>query len=431
MEVEIAVEQKTSRLPGFYKLPPAERVAMVGDWAGLNEAERAVLAGQGLTPSQADLMIENVVGTYALPLGIAVNFQVNGRDYLVPMAVEEPSVLAAISHAAKLIRTGGGFRAESTEPIMIGQIQVLDVPDLEAARLAVLAHSAELMARADACSESIVAYGGGARGIEARPFPDTPVGPMLIVHLLFDSRDAMGANTVNTAAEAIAPRLAELTGGRTNLRILSNLADRRTATARCTVPAAELTLPDIPGADVARLIAEANAFAVVDPYRAATHNKGIMNGIDAVCIATGNDWRAIEAGAHSYAARNGRYTALTDWHVDGHGDLFGEITLPMAVGTVGGATKVHPTARVAMKILAVESAGELAQLMACVGLAQNLAAIRALSTHGIQKGHMRLHARQVALAAGAAEEDVQTIADRLVAEGSIRVERARELLADL
>jgi hydroxymethylglutaryl-CoA reductase len=428
MEVERAVEQKTSRLPGFYKLSPAERVAVVGDWAELSESERAVLAGQGLTPSQADLMIENVVGTYTLPLGIAVNFLVNGRDYLVPMTVEEPSVLAAISHAAKLIRAGGGFHAESTEPVMIGQIQILDVPDLEAARLAVLAHSAELMARADACSDSIVAYGGGARGIEARPFPDTPVGPMLIVHLLFDSRDAMGANTVNTAAEAIAPRLAELTGGRTNLRILSNLADRRTATARCTVPAAELTLPDIPGGDVARLIAEANAFAVVDPYRAATHNKGIMNGIDAVCIATGNDWRAIEAGAHSYAARNGRYSALTDWHVDDNGDLYGEITLPMAVGTVGGATKVHPTARVALKVLGIQSAGELARLMACVGLAQNLAAIRALSTHGIQKGHMRLHARQVALAAGASEDKVQAIADQLAAEGNIRVERAKELL---
>ena len=428
MGVNLAVEHKTSRLPGFYKLPPAERVAAVGDWAGLDESERAVLAGQGLSPTQADLMIENVVGTYALPLGIAVNFLINDRDYLIPMAVEEPSVLAAISHAAKLIRAGGGFRAESTEPIMIGQIQILDIPDLEAARLAVLSHRDELMARADACSESIVAYGGGARGIEARPFPDTPVGPMLIVHLLFDSRDAMGANTVNTAAEAIAPRLAELTGGRTNLRILSNLADRRTATARCTVPAAELTLPDIPGGDVARLIAEANAFAVVDPYRAATHNKGIMNGIDAVCIATGNDWRAIEAGAHSYAARNGRYAALTDWHVDGNGDLSGEITLPMAVGTVGGATKVHPTARVALKVLGIESAGELARLMACVGLAQNLAAIRALSTHGIQKGHMRLHARQVALAAGASEDKVQAIADQLAAEGNIRVERAKELL---
>jgi hydroxymethylglutaryl-CoA reductase len=418
-------------LPGFFKLPVAERIALVADWAGLDESERAVLAGEGLRPAQADLMIENVIGTYALPLGIAANFLVNGRDYLVPMAVEEPSVLAAISHAAKNIRAGGGFRTEAAEPIMIGQIQVLDIPDLEAGRQAVLAHRDELMALADAASESIVRFGGGSRDLEARPLPDTPVGPMLVVHLLFDTRDAMGANTVNTAVEAISPRVAELTGGRTNLRILSNLADRRTATARCTIPAAELTLPDIPGKDVARLVAEANAFAVADPYRAATHNKGIMNGIDAVCIATGNDWRAIEAGAHSYAARNGRYTALTDWHVDANGDLYGEITLPMAVGTVGGATKVHPTAKVAMKILAVKTASELAQIMAAVGLAQNLAAIRALATYGIQKGHMRLHARQVALAAGATNDQVQAVADQLVAEHNVNVDRALELLAAL
>jgi hydroxymethylglutaryl-CoA reductase len=407
-------------------------VAVVAEWAGLNEAEQAVLAGAGLQPRQADLMIENVVGTYALPLGIAVNFLINGRDYLIPMAVEEPSVLAAISHAAKSVRAGGGFQTESSEPIMIGQIQVLDMPDLEAARQAVLAHSEELMTLADACGESIVRYGGGARGIEARPFPETSVGPMLVVHLLYDTRDAMGANTINTAVEAMAPRVAELTGGRIVLRILSNLADRRTATARCTIPADALTQPDLPGGEVARLIAEANAFAVADPYRAATHNKGIMNGIDAVCIATGNDWRAIEAGAHSYAAfygkRRGVYSALTDWHVDENGDLYGEITLPLAVGTVGGATKVHPTARVAMKILDVRSAAELAEVMACVGLAQNLAAIRALATHGIQRGHMRLHARQVALAAGATEDQVQVIADKLVAEGNIRVERAQELI---
>jgi hydroxymethylglutaryl-CoA reductase len=432
MNIGQALEDKSSRLPGFYKLGLAERVAVVGDWAGLDESERAVLAGGGLQPSQADLMIENVVGTYALPLGIAANFFINGRDYLIPMAVEEPSVLAAISHAAKLIRTGGGFQAECAEPIMIGQIQVVDVPDLEAARQAVLEHHDELMALADSYSQDIVRYGGGARDIEARPFPDTPVGPMLVVHLLFDTRDAMGANTVNTALEAISPRVAELTGGRAVLRILSNLADRRTATARCAIPADELTEPDLPGGRVARLIAEANAFAVVDPYRAATHNKGIMNGIDAVCIATGNDWRAIEAGAHSYAAlygqRKGQYSALTDWHVDENGDLYGAITLPMAVGTVGGATKVHPTARVAMKILGVRTAGELAQVMACVGLAQNLAAIRALATHGIQRGHMRLHARQVALAAGATAEQVQAIAEQLVAEHNINVDRARELL---
>jgi hydroxymethylglutaryl-CoA reductase len=284
------------------------------------------------------------------------------------------------------------------------------------------------MALADSCSRNIVLRGGGARGIEVRPFPDTPAGPMLIVHLLYDTRDAMGANAVNTAAETIAPRIAELTGGRVNLRILSNLTDRRTATARCLIPTEALAMPDLPGGEVARLIAEANAFAFVDPYRAATHNKGIMNGIDAVCIATGNDWRAIEAGAHAYAARDGRYRALTDWHVDENGDLSGAMTLPLAVGVVGGATKVHPTAKVAMKILDVGSAGELAEVMACVGLAQNLAAIKALATHGIQKGHMRMHARQVALAAGANGTQVQAIADQLVSEGSIRVERARELL---
>ena len=422
------VDIKSSRLPGFYKLGLAERVAVVVEWAGLTDDEAAVLAGEGLTPGQADYMIENALGTYALPLGVAANFLINDRDYLIPMAVEEPSVLAAVSHAAKLIRAGGGFTAETSEPVMIGQIQVLDVPDMAAAMLALDTHRNELMALADACSPNIARRGGGSRDIEVRPFPDTPVGPMLVVHLLYDTRDAMGANAINTAVEEIAPRVAALTGGRVNLRILSNLTDRRTATARCIIPAAELAQPGIPGNEVARLIAEANAFAVVDPYRAATHNKGIMNGIDAVCIATGNDWRAIEAGAHAYAARDGRYRALTDWRVDGNGDLTGEMTLPLAVGVVGGATKVHPTAKIALKILDVTSAGELAGVMACVGLAQNLAAIKALATHGIQKGHMRLHARQVALAAGAAEAQVQFIADQLVREGNIRVERAQELL---
>ncbi len=428
MEDSVTIGMKSSRLPGFYKLGMAERVAVVAEWAGLSDDEAAVLAGQGLTPGQADHMIENALGTYALPLGVAANFLINGRDYLIPMTVEEPSVLAAVSHAAKLIRAGGGFAAEASEPVMIGQIQVLDLDDLAAATLALEAHRTELMALADSCSRSIVKRGGGSRDIELRPFPDTPVGPMLVIHLLYDTRDAMGANAINTAVEAIAPRVAELTGGRVNLRILSNLSDRRTATARCTIPAAELEHPDIPGREVAGFIAEANAFAVVDPWRAATHNKGIMNGIDAVCIATGNDWRAIEAGAHAYAARDGQYRSLTDWHVDDNGDLCGEMTLPLAVGTVGGATKVHPTAQVAMKILAVESAGELAGVMACVGLAQNLAAIKALATHGIQKGHMRLHARQIALAAGATDGQVQHIADQLVSEGNIRVERARELI---
>lgn len=419
---------KSSRLPGFYKKSLTDRVAMVAKWAGLSAEEQAVLLEQGLTAGQAANMIENGIGTTELPLGVACNFFINGRDYLIPMAVEEPSVLAAVSASAKLIREGGGFTATTTDPVMIGQIQLLDIPDLEVAAATIQAHKEELMAQANQCSPSIVARGGGARDIETRPFPDTPVGPMLIVHLLYDTRDAMGANAINTAVEAIAPRVAELSRGRANLRILSNLTDRRLARAVCTIPAAALATKEMSGAQVARQIAEANAFAVVDPYRAATHNKGIMNGIDAVCLATGNDWRAIEAGAHAYAARNGHYSALTDWHVDANGDLYGEIVLPLAVGVVGGATKVHPTAKVAMKILNVQSAAELAQIMACVGLAQNLAAIKAMATVGIQHGHMRMHARQVAMAAGTPDDLVETIAEQLINEENIRVERAKEIL---
>lgn len=422
---------KSSRLPGFYKRPLAERVAIIAEWANLTEAETAVLSGYGLERQQADKMVENALGVFSLPLGVAANFLVNNRDYLIPMAVEEPSVVAAVSHSAKLIRAGGGFQTSASDPIMIGQVQVLDFPDMDAAIEAVGAHEIELLELANSSSQNIVRRGGGARGLEIRPFPNTPVGPMLVIHLLYDCRDAMGANAINTAVETMGPRIAELTNGRTNLRILSNLTDRRTATARCTIPASVLTKHGLPGTAVARQIEEANAFAIVDPYRATTHNKGIMNGIDAVCIATGNDWRAVEAGAHAYAARDGQYRALTDWHVDENGDLYGEITLPLSVGIVGGATKVHPTAQVAMKILNVSSAAELAQLMAAVGLAQNLAAIKALATVGIQQGHMRMHARQVAMAAGATDGVVQTIANQLVAEENIRVERAKEILQTL
>lgn len=423
--------RKSSRIPGFYRKSLEERVGYIADFADLNSAEADILLNTGLQSEQADSMIENAIGTLALPLGIACNFKINGRDYLIPMAVEEPSVLAAVSHAAKLIRAGGGFRTESSDPVMIGQIQLLDVPDMHAAIAALEANRTMLMDEADSVSQSIVRRGGGSRDIEIRPFPDTPVGPMLVVHLLYDTRDAMGANAINTAVEHIAPVVAELTGGRTNLRILSNLTDQRTATARCIVPASELDCSGMDGTTVAKRIEEANAFAIVDPYRAATHNKGIMNGIDSVVIATGNDWRAVEAGAHAYAARNGSYSSMTDWHVNEDGDLVGEITLPMAVGTVGGATKVHPTAQVVMKILDVDSAEELAQIMVAVGLAQNLAAIKALATTGIQSGHMKLHARQVALAAGADNGMVQRIADQLVAEGNVRVVRAREILAEL
>ena len=430
LEVERIVE-KSSRLPGFYKLSLEERVAIVGEWAGLDTAEQTILLEQGLPASQANHMVENAIGTFSLPMGVAANFLINGRDYLIPMAIEEPSVLAAVSSSAKLIRAGGGFQTETTEPVMIGQIQVLAVPDMAAAVQALQENKAEIFELANASSQSIVRRGGGMRAVEVRPFNQSPVGPMLVVHLLYDCRDAMGANAVNTAAEAVSPLIAELTGGRVHLRILSNLSDKRLATARCRIPSGAFGPAHNGQSDtVPRLIEEANAFAVVDPYRATTHNKGIMNGVDAVCIATGNDWRAIEAGAHAYAARNGTYSALTDWHVEPNGDLFGSLTLPLAVGIVGGATKVHPTAKVALKILGVTSANELAEIMAAVGLAQNLAAIKALATTGIQKGHMRLHARQVALAAGADEDQVEYLARQLARENNIRVSRAKEILQE-
>lgn len=422
---------KTSLLSGFYQQSLEDRAEIVAQWADLTPADKTVLLGQGLPTSQAAQMIENVIGTHALPLGIATNFLINGRDYLIPMVVEEPSVVAAVSSAGKLIRCGGGFQTSATEPVMIGQIQLLDIPNLEAASNAILAHKQALMDCANNSSQSIVARGGGAREIELRPFPQTSIGPMLVIHLLYDCRDAMGANAINTAVETMAPMIEEITGGRVHLCILSNLTDQRTATAKCLIPHGALTTKDgLIGKEVARRIEEANAFAIVDPYRAATHNKGIMNGVDAVCLATGNDWRAIEAGAHAYAARDGQYRALTDWHATPEGDLYGELTMPLAVGIVGGATKVHPTAQVAMKILNVSSASELAQLMVAVGLAQNLAAIRALATTGIQHGHMRLHARQVALAAGARDNQVQKLADQLVREGNIRTKRAQEILAE-
>jgi hydroxymethylglutaryl-CoA reductase len=349
------------------------------------------------------------------------------------MVVEEPSVVAGASYAAKLIRAGGGFQTSSTDPVMIGQIQLLDLPDLEEAATKIKAAETELLHKADH-DPIIRKFGGGAKAIECRPLPDTPAGPMLIVHLLFDTRDAMGANTVNTAAEIIAPTIEQITGGRVNLRILSNLADRRTARAEGRIPIEALARGQFSGIEVAKSIFEAWAFAAADPYRAATHNKGIMNGIDAVVVATGNDWRAVEAGAHAYAVRNGRYTSLTDWSLIAAEDsdepthLKGVLEIPMAVGTVGGATKAHPIARVAMKILGNPNARTLAEIMVAVGLAQNFAAIRALATEGIQQGHMRLHARQVALAAGAQGAQVQEIADQLVTEGLIREDRARELL---
>jgi hydroxymethylglutaryl-CoA reductase len=389
-------ERPSSRLSGFYQQTLDERLATVAGWAGLDDADLAALRA-GLSIDQADRMVENALGLFALPLGLGVNFLVNGRNYLVPMAVEEPSVIAAVSNAARLARAGGGFTASSSEPVMIGQVQLLDVPDPEQAAQAILAAQPRLAALIDPLHPSIVRAGGGLRGVEVRHLPDTPAGPMTIVHLLLDCRDAMGANAVNTAAEAAAPLLEALSGGRARLRILSNLSDRRLAWAACRIPVGVFASEDAEGAEVARGIAEANAFAWADPYRAATHNKGIMNGIDPVAIATGNDWRALEAGAHAYAARDGQYRALTDWRVvtgdDGEPVLAGRIELPLAVGIVGGATKVHPAAQVALKILGVATARELAEVMAAVGLAQNLSALRALAAEGIQRGHMALHAR--------------------------------------
>jgi hydroxymethylglutaryl-CoA reductase len=422
---------RTSRLPGFYDLSVEERADQVAAWAALDEAERSVLAGAGLAADRAAQMIENVVGTHALPLGIAANWTINGRDYLVPMAIEEPSVVAAASYMARIVRDAGGFHTCSTEPVMIGQMQVLDLPDPWSARFDLLCHKQRLLDLANQVDPLVVSLQGGARDIEARVFPETPLGPMLVLHLLYDTRDAMGANTVNTAAEALAPVVEEITGGRVHLRILSNLADRRLARARCTIPPALLAFGDYGGEQVVQGIVEAYTFASLDPYRATTHNKGIMNGIDAVALACGQDWRAIEAGAHAYAARDGRYTSLSTWTRDRAGNLVGTLELPLAVGTIGGATRVHPGARVALKILGVHSARELAEVMAAVGLAQNLGALRALSTEGIQRGHMTLHARQVAIAAGATGDQVPAVAARLVAEGKIRLDRAQEILAGM
>lgn len=422
-----------NRLTQLYKMSLTDRTQMLADYANLSQAEVFALDG-GLSPSQAEVMIENVVGRYALPFGLATNFLINGQEVAVPLVVEEPSIVAGLSYAAKLARAGGGFCTSSSQPVMIGQVQLLDIDNIDKATAQILAAESELLALANQHHPTIQKLGGGAKAIECRPFPNTPAGPMLIVHILYDCRDAMGANAVNTAVESIAPYLEQLTGGRVNLRILSNLTDRRTAQAECIIPVEQFSRDGQAGQAVAQAIFEAWAFAVVDPYRAATHNKGIMNGIDAAALATGNDWRALEAGAHAYAARNGHYTSLTEWSLLDHPSLgpalHGRLEMPLSVGVVGGATKAHSTARVALKILGQPNARTLAEIMVAVGLAQNLAALRALAAEGIQRGHMRLHARQVALAAGAAGQAVQRIADQLVAEGNIREARAKELITN-
>jgi hydroxymethylglutaryl-CoA reductase len=425
----------TSRIPGFYNLPLDERRVKIADsisspdkGAPLTPEDLLPFADGGLTPEAADHMIENVIGTHSLPLGIGLNFQVNGRDVLVPFAIEEPSVVAGASFMAKLARAGGGFQATTSAPEMIGQMQVLDVDDVPSARLKIYEHKAELLEEADTIDPILKKFGGGARDLEVRIIEDSPIGAFFVVHLIYDVRDAMGANAVNTACERLAPRIEAITGGRVHLRILSNLADRRIARARCTIPVDELAFDDYTGEQVRDGIIEAWAFAASDPYRAATHNKGIMNGVDAVVIATGNDWRAIEAGAHAYAVKNGKYTSLSTWGADADGNLVGSLEMPMAVGIIGGATKVHPAAGASVKLMSVKTAAELAEIIVSVGLAQNLAALRALATEGIQRGHMSLHARQVAIAAGAEGELIEKVAAQMVAEKTVRIDRAEELL---
>lgn len=420
-----------SRIPEFSKQSQRDRLLALAPRAGLSENELAELMEAPPLPfPAANHMIENAVGVLGLPLGVALNFRVNGRDRLVPMAVEEPSVVAAASYGARLGRAGGGFEAEADPPVMIGQVQLVRVPDPAAARTAIQGARARLCADADAVHPNMVRRGGGVRGLEVRDLPETAVGPMVVVHLLVDVGDAMGANAVNAMAEALAPALERLSGGQARLRILSNLADRRRARAACRVPLDVLDTPALPGAAVAERVVEAWALADADPYRATTHNKGVMNGVDAVAVACGQDWRAIEAAAHAWAARDGRYRALTRWTVDGD-MLRGDIDLPLAVATVGGNLECNPRARFSLRLLGADGARDLAAVMAAVGLAQNLAALRALVTDGIQRGHMALHARGLAQAVGAPAALHDALVARLVASGEVKLSRARALLREL
>ena len=413
---------KSSRIPGFYKLSFKKRLKVLEGFAGLNKEEIKILSNRGALWEIGERMLENVVGAMPLPLGIATNFLINGKDYLIPMAIEEPSVVAAASNAAKMAREKGGFETSSTEPIMLGQIQVTNIPDSLMAKSKILKNKNKILEIANKKDPLLLKLGGGAKDIEVREIK-TEGGKMLILHLLVNVKDAMGANVVNTMAETVSPLIEKITGGKTLLRIVSNLATHRLAEAK-----AVFEKEVIGGENVVDGIIKAYLFAKSDPYRCATHNKGIMNGIDAVLIATGQDFRAVEAGAHAFAAMTGKYLPLTQWQKNKDGDLVGTIKLPLAVGIVGGATNVHPTAKINLKILGVKTARELAEVIAAVGLAQNFAALRALVKEGIQKGHMSLHARNVAIAAGAKGKMIDKIAKILVKEKKVRIDRARELL---
>jgi len=416
---------RTSNISGFYNLASAERLKILQAFAGLTDDELAVLSMKGSLDELADRMIENVVGTMPLPLGIATHFVINQTEYLIPMAIEEPSVVAAASNAAKMARARGGFHTSSTEPIMIGQIQVTKLSDPSSAKFTVLEHKTAILELANRCDPVLVERGGGATDLDVRVIA-TDSGPQVILHLLVNVKDAMGANAVNTMTESVAPLIEEITGGTVNLRIISNLATHRLARAK-----AIFARDAIGGEAVVEGILSAYHFAKADPFRCATHNKGIMNGIDAVVIATGNDFRAVEAGAHTYASITGRYLPLTCWEKSSEGDLVGTIELPLALGLVGGATTTHPTAKVNVKLLGVRTANELAEIIAAVGLAQNFAALRALATEGIQRGHMSLHARNVAIAAGATGDQIERVAEILVKERKVRLDRAKEVLETL
>ena len=414
---------RRSEFSGFYKLPVADRVRLLKELAGLTEEEAALLRKPGaLGFDVANRMVENLVGVMPVPLGVAMNFLINGKDMVVPMAIEEPSVIAAASNAAKMSRSKGGFKATSTDPVMIGQIQIVGVQDAHSARFEILAHKTEILKHANEQDPVLVSLGGGARDLEVRII-DTFLGKMVIAELLVDCRDAMGANAVNTMVEAVAPMVEQISGGRVYLRIISNLAVKRLARAKAT-----FTKEALGGEGVVDGIVQAYAFAAADPYRCATHNKGIMNGVSAVVLATGNDTRAIEAGAHAYAARLGHYTSLSTWEKDANGDLVGTLEMPMAVGIVGGATASNPVAKLGVKILGIRTARELAEVIVSVGLAQNLAALRALAAEGIQRGHMSLHARNIAINAGATGDLIDKVSEQMVAERKVRVDRAKELL---
>lgn len=423
-----------SHFSGFYKKPIQERLRILKEFSKLTDEEVEIIGKSGsLGVETADRMIENVVGTNELPFALGLNFLINDKEYVVPMSTEEPSVVAAASYAAKLSRASGGFNASSDNPIMIGQIQVMGFKDFKAAEKSILENKEKLIDKANERDSVLVSFGGGAKDIEVRRV-DSEVGAMLLLHLLVDVRDAMGANAVNTMCEGISPMIEELTGGYVRLRIISNLADRRLARSKATWKKEDLeksTKGEMKGEEVVDAIIEAYQLAANDPYRCATHNKGIMNGIDAVVISTGNDFRAVEAGAHAYACISGRYKPLTRYHKNEKGDLVGEIELPLAVGTVGGATRTKPEARVALKILGVKTAMEFSGVIASVGLAQNFAALRALATEGIQKGHMRLHAKNIAVTAGAKGDEIEEVSRRMCEQKSISVDSAKKILEEI